>query len=94
MMTLDSGKSFPSSRSRTSGGRDFDFRLGDPRGLSKPSRMISNLGPRAANEFHAAVKPPKPVANGLFGPLDINSCKWKRIFYLFKLITAAQTFSM
>lgn len=73
MMTLDSGNSFPSSRSSTSGGRDFDFRFGDPRGLSKPSRMINSLGPRAVNEFHAAENPPKPVANGLFGPFDINS---------------------
>lgn len=38
---------------------------------------MSNFGPSVTSEFQAAEKPPKPDANGLFGPLDINSCFFK-----------------
>lgn len=51
----------------------MDFRFGDPRGLSYPSRTMSNLGPSFTSEFQAAEKPPKPDANGLLGPFAINS---------------------
>lgn len=72
-MILDSGNNFPSNKSIMSCGIFFAFRFGEFRTMSYPSITINSFGPSAVSEFHADEKPPKPLANGLFGPFDINS---------------------
>lgn len=73
IITRDSGNSFPSSKSRKSRGKLLFLRFGVPHVLSNPSSTNNSFEPNAVNEFQAVVKPPKPVENGLFGPLVISS---------------------
>lgn len=68
------------------------FRFGELRTMSYPSITIKSFGPNADNEFHAVEKPPKPLANGLFGPFDINSFEKKKNIVSFQMLKNVEMF--